>query len=315
MIKRGFFLIVYAAVLSGCRLGAPILQGYVEAEPIWLNTPVSGQVQSLMVERGDAITEGALVYRLEDPKLTSEFQAKQAEVSRAQAILLDSEQGQRETVMQGLAAEVKQAQSAYDLASLQYKRALSLHQKEAITDADYDKAVQEKARLEAVLSQAKANYAEGELGARSELVAANKAALAMSQYYLQQAQTQLAQMEVAAPANGFILDTYYTVGEWVKPMQPVVSMVDPSQYVIQFYLPIEYLPEAQLGKTLSFAAVGSTTIYHATLTYISPEAAYTPPMVYADNNTSKFVYLVKAQIDPQVAASFRLGQPVTITWK
>jgi len=315
MTRRLYLIIAMCMVVSSCRFGDMVLQGYVEAEPIWLNAPVAGQVHSVTVEPGEAITMGSLVYSLQDPLMHDELQARQAEVARAQAILLDSEQGQRQSVMQALAAQVEQVQATYDLAILQYNRAQSLHQKSAITEVDYDKAAQEKNRQKAALAEAKAHYAEGEQGARPEIIVANKEALRISQSHLLQIQNQLAQMQVTAPANGFILDTYYTVGEWVNPMQPVVSMVDPSQYVIQFYIPIDLLPEAQLGKHLSFSTQGSNATYTATLSYISPEAAYTPPMVYADNNTSKFVYLAKAQLDLETSHHFRLGQPVSITWK
>lgn len=314
MKKNLLCIIAICVALSGCRFGETVLQGYVEAEPIWLNTPVAGQVQSIAVEVGDTIATGDTVYKLHDPLMDEKLQARYAEVARAKAILLDSEQGQRQSIMQALAAEVSQAQAAYDLAVLQYNRAQLLHKKAAITEVDYDKAIQEKVRYQAALAEAKAHYAEGEQGARAEVIVANKAALRISESHVQQIQSQLAQMQVTAPANGIILDTYFTVGEWVNPMQPVVSMVDPSQYMIQFYLPIDLLPGAKLGKQLSFSTLGSDTVYTATLKYISPEAAYTPPMVYADNNTSKFVYLVKAQLDPEISHHFRLGQPVRVVW-
>jgi HlyD family secretion protein len=312
--RRNIYSVLFFLVLSSCRFGTDTFQGYIDADPVFLNSPVSGRLVNLNVATGDKVDEAQLLYKLHDIVLDNEFELLKAEYARSASLLLDSEHGQRDTVMLALQSQIKQAQASYDLSIKRFDRSKSLKEKGAIDQETYDKDQHDVIRLSAALDEVKANYEDAKLGARPELIAANKEALKVSGYNLSKTKYKLQQMEVATPVSGYVLGTYYSVGEWVAAMQPVVSVVDPSQYHVKFYLPIDLLPEASRGMKIEINTLGSNKKYFAKITSISSEAAYTPPMVYADDNTSKFVYLVKAELEANVSAEFNLGQPVTILW-
>ena len=50
----------------------------------------------------------------------------------------------------------------------------------------------------------------------------------------------------------------------------------------------------------------------ATISFIAPQAEYTPPVIYSEASRAKLVYLVEARPPPQQAALINPGQPVTV---
>ena len=50
----------------------------------------------------------------------------------------------------------------------------------------------------------------------------------------------------------------------------------------------------------------------AVIEYISPEAEYTPPIIYSQDTRYKLVYKVRATLPANIASSFHPGQPLDI---
>ena len=50
----------------------------------------------------------------------------------------------------------------------------------------------------------------------------------------------------------------------------------------------------------------------ATISYIAPQAEYTPPVIYSESTRAKFVFLIEARPKPSEAALLNPGQPVTV---
>lgn len=82
---------------------------------------------------------------------------------------------------------------------------------------------------------------------------------------------------------------------------------------VKFYLPIEELENIKIGKEINLLTTNNMKL-KAAVSFISSEATYTPPMVFSDNNSHKFVYLVKALISSDYN-ELHLGQPITIIWQ
>ena len=49
-----------------------------------------------------------------------------------------------------------------------------------------------------------------------------------------------------------------------------------------------------------------------TVTFVSPQAEYTPPVIYSQESRQKLVFMVELAIDPAVALQLHPGQPVTV---
>lgn len=120
------------------------------------------------------------------------------------------------------------------------------------------------------------------------------------------------QKTVYAPVSGRVFDTFYRLGEKVAANQPVLALLAPENVKVLFYLPEKKLSSIHLGQTIHFGCDGCTQLTKATISYISPEAEYTPPVIYDENSRSALVYLIRADLSPTDAERFHPGQPVDI---
>jgi HlyD family secretion protein len=49
-----------------------------------------------------------------------------------------------------------------------------------------------------------------------------------------------------------------------------------------------------------------------TVSFISPQAEYTPPVIYSREHRGKLMFMIEAVFDPGVAATLHPGQPVDV---
>jgi len=181
-------------------------------------------------------------------------------------------------------------------------------------------------------AQAKANLAlsENELTRREKLRSDNgvisaeeldqaraqrdtdKAQAASQQAALVKAQWSFDQKQQFAPANAFVQDTLYRSGEFVAAGNPVVVLLPPENLKARFFVPEEMLPQIKAGESVSVTFDGSTNIFSATVSYISTQAEFTPPVLYNRENRAKLVYMIEAKFSPADAAELRPGQPVDV---
>lgn len=120
------------------------------------------------------------------------------------------------------------------------------------------------------------------------------------------------QKTIYSPSTGHVFDTFYRVGEKVAANQPVLAILTPDNVKVLFYIPEKQLSLIHLGQTIHFTCDGCTTSTQATISYISPEAEYTPPIIYSENTRNTLVYLVRADMSTEVAQQYHPGQPLDI---
>ncbi len=97
----------------------------------------------------------------------------------------------------------------------------------------------------------------------------------------------------------------------MAPGGPVAILLPPENIKIRFFVPQPQLPRLEMGGLVRFRVQGSDRLDEARVDYISPEAEYTPPVIFSRDNSSKLIYLVEARpvADP---SALHPGQPVEV---
>ncbi len=139
---------------------------------------------------------------------------------------------------------------------------------QAIVKIDDSKLKQEKARLEAMTSQAKENYERlkkvyDEDGIGSEIDYLNaKYAYEQSNSALESINIDLANTSIKAPFNGTIESKMAEVGEMVSPGMPVVRIIGSDDYIISAGVPARYSNVVRTGDDVEvwFDTQGSDTL-------------------------------------------------------
>jgi HlyD family secretion protein len=143
--------------------------------------------------------------------------------------------------------------------------------------------------------------------AESELKTATEA--------LGQLQWKLDQKNQSAKEAAYVQDTYFVAGEWVTEGRPVVSLLPPDHIKIRFFVDAATRASLQKGQSLRLKIFGGDQNLSASISYLSSQAEYTPPVIYSNDTRAKLTFLVEAKPEPASLALLNPGQPVEVVLK
>src|SRR5262249_43067612 len=124
------------------------------------------------------------------------------------------------------------------------------------------------------------------------------------------AEWDFAQKRQSAAQSGMIFDTLYREGEWVGAGQPIVVLLPPQNIKVRAFVPQERVGSLKYGDSVRVFVDGVAEPFVGRISFISPRAEYTPPVIYSQESRAKLVFMVEATFDPRVAANLHPGQPV-----
>lgn len=299
-------------MLVGCgRSDHQHYQGYVEGENLFLASPYSGVLVKKLVNRGQSVKKGDLLFQLEDNPEALIIQQTEAELLQAKRIYKDLENPRRLPEVEAIKAQIEQTNTQIRLAELRVKRTKQLYTKNALDKDSADAAQSRYEELQHIKTQYQANLKLAMQGSREEQLNAQQAQIDALIAKLNQAKWQLEQKKLYAPADGVIFDTYFLRGEFVPNQQAVAALLIPDNLRIEFFVPAKALSGLHVGQKLLFSCDGCGKENHAQINYISPDAEYIPPLVYSDSNSDHLVFRVKAKIEHP--SQYKPGQPVVVT--
>lgn len=303
-----------ACALSACESKQPAaFQGYVEGEYVLVASPDAGSLQSLNVARGQTVASGAALFTLERGNETAGKQEAEERLRAAQAKLDNMRKGQRAPEVDALEAEAAQAEAALKLSEAQFKRNQELFESGFISSAGLDEAKANLARDRARTQQSRAQIrvAKQSVG-RSEEMAQAQAEIDAAKAVLAQADWRLGQKAQSAPQAGLVQDTFFVQGEWVPAGRPVVSILPPANLKLRFFVPETVVGQLHIGQAVKATCDGCGAPIPATISYVSPNSEFTPPVIYSKESRAKLVFMIEAT--PAAAEAMRLkpGQPLDV---
>ncbi len=298
---------------SGCKPPPhDLFQGYIEAEYVYVASPLAGNLQSLAVTRGESVTAGAPLYTLDQEAELANQQEAEQRLARARADLDNLKKGKRPSEIAALEAQLQQARDTMHLAETELARRVDLVKKQVIAPEEFERAQTDRDLAQARIDQLAADLETARLGARPDEIRAAEAEVGALAAMLDRARWAVDQKRVSAPTNGLVHDTLYRPAEWVAAGNPVVVLLPPTNLKVRFFVPEDRLPGLQPGQTISVHADGASEPYRATISYLSTQAEFTPPVIYSRDTRSKLIYLVEAVFPSEVGDQLRPGQPVDV---
>ncbi len=160
--------------------------------------------------------------------------------------------------------------------------------------------------MEAASAQMRAPMGrEREIMGQQAAAEAAHAALAMAQW-------RLDQRHVAAPAASVVADVLARPGETIPAGGAVVSLLPPENIYVRFFVPEPRLADVHIGDEVALRCDNCPADFVATISFISPQAEYTPPVIYSRSSRSKLVYMVEARPPRERAALINPGQPIAV---
>jgi len=162
----------------------------------------------------------------------------------------------------------------------------------------------------AALKQARNNLIKIE--AAEQEVQAAKARVRSAEAALDLAAIQLQHTELRAPFSGIVVSRNVEQGEVVSPGQEAMSVADLSIVELKIFVAETEIGNVKPGQaaTARIDTFPSKT-YAGRVSYISPEAEFTPKIIQTHKERVKLVYLVKITI-PNPSVELKPGMPADV---
>jgi HlyD family secretion protein len=285
-------ILVFAA-LSGCsgkKQAGFAGSGTLEATEVTVAAQTAGQILHLSKDEGDAVAAGDTLARIDVEKLLLQRRQLLASVDEIRA--------NRKPV----AETVRQAADNLENIEKSYRRISALFEQGTATQQQYDDASTKYRVAQSQLESAKAQGAT--LDAREETVRASIALL----------DRQIRDGAVIAPLAGVITEKYVEAGEVVPAGGAVFKIADTGRFWIKVYVSERDLGLFAVGGAAEVRVDAHPDPLAGEVSWVSPEAEFTPKNVETKDARAELVYAVKVSIKNPPGV-LKIGMPAEVHLK
>ncbi len=288
-------LTLLSALAWMCGGPGPLAVGYVEGEYVLVAPIETAQIVDLAVRRGDHVTAGQPLGRLERRDAEIAVAQAVAALAQAQSQLANLQQGRRPEEIASIVAALDSANAQAEEAGRVMQRHKDLLARGISTQATFDSASTSVELAKAKVAELEANLAVARLPARANEIKAAEASVEQAKAVLDTAEWRLAKRTLSIPQSGVVSDIIRNTGEVAGPQAPVLSVLPDGALKLKFYVPEFALSSLSVGTQLAVHCDGCGDGMRATVSYISSDPEFTPPVIYSLETRQKLVYLIEAR--------------------
>jgi HlyD family secretion protein len=292
-----------------------LLYGNVDLREVTLAFNGNERIAEVLVQEGDRVRKGQVLARLVTNRLEPQVGQADAVAAAQSAVVERLLDGTRPEEVAEARAGVAAAQADADNAERQLARLNGLAERSggrAVGRQDLENAAAARDMAAARLQAAAKALALAVAGPRREDIGQAKAQLRADEAQLAYLRQELADAELAAPADAVVRTRLLEPGEMASPQRPVYSLALTDPKWVR-----AYVSEPDLGAVKPGLAATVTVDsfpgrrFEGWVGFVSPVAEFTPKTVETDELRTSLVYEVRVFVkDP--GDTLRLGMPATV---
>ena len=274
--------------------------GYVEGELALIAPPQAGWITSINVARGSQVKPGKALFTLDAIREIAARDNANATIAAANeqasqaAAQISQAQAQQAQIDADIARNEKELQRQQELVRIGGSPRRDLEQAQAAYDsarAQRNQAIAQQTQAAAARRQAQAQVRQGQAG------------LATAEY-------NLSQRTVYALVAGEVQDIYFRQGEYANAGTPVLAVLPPANVFVRFFVPEPEIAQLVLGSQVHISCDGCAAGLVGTISFISAQAEFTPPVIYSIGNRERLVFKAEARVTSGLP--IRPGLPVEV---
>jgi HlyD family secretion protein len=293
MNKKTLTLIVVAVVVVGGGVAWWILSkpklppgfaagnGRLEAQQVDVAAKYAGRLKTVDAREGDTVDAGQVVATIDTQPLEAQLRASKAQIVEAQNNLRTAN------------AQVRSSQAQLALANKTYKRAAELVKTGAVSgqERDADLAKVDVAQANLTGYQAQSTRAQSAIdGATADS---------------ERLQAEINDNTLKAPVKARVQSRMAEPGEVVAAGGKVLSLLDLSDVYMYVFLPTEDAGKVALGSEARIILDAAPNFpIHSVVSYVSPNAQFTPKTVETAEERHNLTFKVKLQLDKEKLKQF-----------
>jgi len=285
-MKRTTYTLAFIAVLAGAaaagwlvwqeRLSSRIpdgiatANGRIEATQVELATKLPGRVVEIIPREGDIVEASTIVARLDATEIEHQLHQSQADAQRARQSLATAQ------------AVIENRKSELTLAEREFERTSVLTRKGYAPNERLDLRQQQLTSAAAALKASKAQATEAD------------AAIASAEALVQRMQALLAETEIKSPIRGRVQYRLVEPGSVLPAGGRILTLLDQSDVSMTIFLPARDAGRLVIGDEARVVLDSATLyVFPATVSFVSPEAQFTPKTVETAAEREKLMFRVK----------------------
>lgn len=251
--------------------------GRIEADEVNVSTKYVGRVDEILADEGDLVEPGQVLARMD----TAELEASLRE-AKAQA----REAAEARNVAASLIAQRK---SECTLAESEFRRSAALFKKDIEPESQLDVKRSRLQTARAACDAAKAQLLDAEAGIEA------------AHARIERIQTQIDDAVLESPIRGRVLYRLSRLGEVLPAGGNVLTLVDLTDVYMEIFLPSQEATRVSIGADARVVldAVPEYVI-PARVSFVAPEAQFTPKQVETPSERDKLMFRVKVRIPTEI---------------
>lgn len=284
--------------------------GYVEGDYVYVAPREGGTITMIGVADGDRVAAGDVLAKIDSERHMRLVDAARAKLAAAESNLKDMQAGSRREEIAVIEARLRAADSDLALARETLRRTAALINRKLAPQSQEDRDRAAVQAAEAAVNRLTAELQVARLPKRAAQIEAARQEVLAARAELENRKTDLADRMLRSPASGRVERVLRRQGEYAGPGMAVISVLPEKNIKIRFYVPEPERQTFAVGNTVLVGCTGCAEPQRAKVSFIAPEAEFTPPVLYSLEERARLVFLIEARFE--AAAGLSPGQPVDV---
>ena len=283
--------------------------GTIESTNIIVSSKTAGEILVMNYGEGNRVNAGDTILIIDHELLDIQLRQAIANMDLTEAQLKLMLKGARKEDINQAEETLKQAKINFELAEKDKIRMQKLYGSRSITQKQFEDATARYDLMNAQYVAAQENFNKVKKIFRPEEIDQAKANLNKSIAGADLLRKNIRDSYVVSPINGFLVKTFVEKGETVTPMSSLFKISDLDVVELVIYISEEELGNIKLGQKAEVTIdTYKDKVYEGKVTYISPEAEFTPKNIQTKDERTKLVFAVKIKI-PNKNYELKAGMP------
>ena len=296
--------------------------GRIEATEVLISTKLAGRLDAVLAKEGDDVAQGQVLAQMDVTVLEANLREAKAAIGQATSrkAVAVAAVNQRQSDIAAAEALAAQRLSQLHLAAKEEKRTRQLYKGDFITGEkmDVDKTATETNNAQVLAAKAQLEGAQAALEAAKAGVLEGQAAIEAAMAQAARHQADIEDSTLTAPISGRVLYRLAEPGEVLGVGGHVLTLLDLSDVYLTLFLPTSQAGRIALGAQARIVLdVRPDISIPAQVTFVSPQAQFTPKAVETHSEREKLMFRIKVTIPPELllahARQVKTGLPGVAT--
>jgi HlyD family secretion protein len=297
--------------------------GRIEAKLVDISAKEPLRVKQILVEEGDLVRPGQVLVQLDTVTLEAELARNEAAVATAREQFAAAKTAIA-TANANIAAanadivsanaNIEQKQSDIQLAQIEADRQRRMLAENATSQAMYDvrqtalettKATLKDAQAQEDATRARADAARSQASTAQAQADAAQQQIGVAQAQVNVTKSRINDATLVSPVTGRVLYRLVEPGEVLGAGGKALTLVDLSDVYMEIYLPSDQAAALKIGApariTVDYEPNASAAAF---VSFVSPEAQFTPKQVETKTEREKLMFRVKLQVPPELVTHY-----------